>query len=129
MKQEPLAVLLVDDDDALAEMTERLLAGHGMKVTRTGTSLGVSNLTRRLRPDIVLLDVELPALTGDAVVALLRKSAPPNTRIVLYSSHDETTLRSISRRTGVDGWVSKSVDPDTLVRYLVRLVRLGAHSA
>jgi two-component system OmpR family response regulator len=129
VRQAPLVVLLVDDDDELAAMTTRILGAHGIQVTTTSTSLGASNLARRIRPDVVLLDVELPALTGDALVGLLRRSAPSTTRIVLYSSHDDTSLRAIARRTGADGWVSKSVDADTLVRYLTRVARLGGHGA
>jgi two-component system OmpR family response regulator len=128
MKQDPLVVLLVDDDEGLASATERLLSSHGMQVTRTATPLGASNLARRLRPDIVLLDVELPALRGDALVGLLRKSIPTTTRIVLYSSHDEATLKGLARSTGADGWISKSVDSDTMARYLTRVVRLSPAS-
>jgi two-component system OmpR family response regulator len=125
VRQEPLVVLFVDDDDELAAMTTRALAPFGIQVTTTSTSLGATNLTRRIRPDVVLLDVEIPALTGDALVALLRRSAPPTMRIVLYSSHDDSSLRSIAHRTGADGWVNKSVDAETLARYLTRVARLG----
>src|SRR5271166_3555378 len=129
MTQEPIVVLIVDDDDDLASMTSRSLGSHGMQVTTISTSLGASKLARRVRPDVVLLDVELPALTGDALVGLLRQSAPPGTRIVLYSSHDDGALRAIARRTGADGWISKSADAETLARYLTRVARLGGHVA
>lgn len=128
MRQQSLVVLLVDDDESMAAMTERLLAGHGMQVTRTSTPLGASNLARRLRPDLVLLDVELPALTGDALVSLLRRAAPA-TRIVLYSSHDDGVLRELARRTGADGWITKGADAQALAGYLNRVVRLAAPGA
>ncbi len=129
MRQEALVVLLVDDDEMMATLTERVLAGHGMQVTRTATPLGASNLARRLRPDLVLLDVELPALTGDALVGLLRRTAPSTTRIVLYSSHDDGRLRDLATRTGADGWIRKGADAHTLAAYLNRVVRLASPSA
>jgi two-component system response regulator EvgA len=127
--RQPLTVLLVDDDDALASMASRLLASRGIRVTTTSTSFGASNLVRRVRPDVVLLDVELPGLSGDALVALLRRSAAPGTRIVLYSSHDDDSLRAIAHRTQADGWIGKSADIDTLAQYLVRVAKMAGPSS
>ena len=126
MTEQRLVVLLVEDDASLAEATERALASHGLRVTWTATPLGASNLARKLQPDVVLLDVGLPALSGDALVALLRKSAPRSTRIVLYSSHDDETLRGLARRSGADGWLSKGADGAAVARYVTRLARLSA---
>lgn len=125
----PLLVLLVDDDANVAALTERHLGARGMEMRWTATALGACNMARRVRPDIVLLDVEMPALTGDALVQLLRRSTAPGVRIVLYSSHDDATLRAIARRTGADGWISKSAGGDVLAQYLTRVVRLGGHEA
>jgi DNA-binding response OmpR family regulator len=129
VKSEPLVVLLVEDDPGAASMTSRILQAHGMDVRWTETSLGASNLARRIRPNLILLDVELPALSGDALVALLRRAAPEGMRIVLYSSHDDAHLRAIARRTGADGWISKGADGEVLAQYLTRVARLGGHEA
>ena len=71
-----LRVLVVDDDGMYLELVQRSLRGFGMEVTTTDSSLGVSNLIRRLEPDVVLLDVNIPALSGDAVLGLARRHAP-----------------------------------------------------
>jgi DNA-binding response OmpR family regulator len=104
-------VLLVDDDATFLSLIERALRSQGMDVTVTSTALGVSNLVRRVEPNVVLLDVNLPALSGDAVLAVARRSAPAHTRFVLFSSSDESTLRELAQRVGADGYITKSVDP------------------
>jgi adenylate cyclase len=127
--RQPLTVLIVDDDEALVSMASRLLASRGIRASTIATSFGASNLVRRMRPDVVLLDIELPGLSGDALVALLRRSAAATTRIVLYSSHDEHLLRAVADRTGADGWISKSADIDTLAQYLTRVARLAGSTS
>src|SRR5690606_3539104 len=81
----PLRVLVVDDDGMYLELVERSLRGFGMDVTTTDSSLGVSNLIRRIEPDVVLLDVNIPALSGDALLGLARRTAPERTKFVLFS--------------------------------------------
>jgi two-component system OmpR family response regulator len=121
--QGSIVVLVVDDDPTWAELVTRVLRLRGMQVSTTQTSLGASNLVRRLQPDVVLLDVDLPALSGDALVGLLRRSAPARTRIVLHSAHDTGTLRAVAARVGADGSLSKSTELDTLVDYVARIAK------
>jgi two-component system OmpR family response regulator len=70
--------------------------------------LGVSNLVRSFVPDAVLLDVNIPALTGDRLLTLARRHAPSATRFFLYSACDASRLRALASETGADGWMTKS---------------------
>lgn len=108
MTDRPLRVLVVDDDALQLEMIQRALRLEGFDVTTTRAALGVSNLVRSFEPDAVLLDVNIPALTGDRLLTVARKHAPPSTRFFLYSACDESRLRALAAETGADGWISKS---------------------
>ena len=118
-----LHVLVVDDDPIYLELVQRSLRGHGLTVTTSDSSLGVSNLIRRIAPDVVLLDVNIPALSGDALIGLARKSSPEKTRFVLFSSSDEASLRKTASQCGADGYITKSADSNALASYLVRIAR------
>lgn len=115
-----LSVLVVDDDVELLSLVERLLRSSGLRVTTASASIGVSNLVRRVMPDVVVVDVNIPALSGDALITLVRRHAPPQTRFVLYSSCDESELRAIARRIDADGWISKS-NVSSLADYIKKL--------
>ncbi len=117
----PLHVLVVDDDPTYLDLVQRSLRGHGLTVTTSDSSLGVSNLIRRIEPDLVLLDVNIPALSGDALIGLARKSAPEKTRFVLFSSADESSLRKTASQCGADGYITKSADSTALASYLVKM--------
>jgi DNA-binding response OmpR family regulator len=108
MTDRPLRVLAVDDDAVQLEMIQRSLRLEGFEVSVARAALGVSNLIRSFVPDAVLLDVNIPTLTGDRLLAVARKHAPPTTRFFLYSACDESKLRALAKETGADGWMTKS---------------------
>ncbi|QRK12203.1 response regulator [Archangium violaceum] len=110
-------VLVVDDDPAQLELVRRTLAPH-FEVQTHRSALGVSNLVRNVEPDLVLLDVNFPALKGDQVVSLARRYAPQRTKFILYSASDEARLRSLARASGADGYLSKSVQGAELIQKL-----------
>jgi DNA-binding response OmpR family regulator len=118
MPDAKLRVLVVDDDPDLLDLVARSLSAHGIDVETHTSALGVSNRIRDTVPDVVLIDVNFPALKGDKVVSLARHSAPA-TKFILYSASDEARLRSLAIASGADGYLSKSVQGAELARKIV----------
>lgn len=107
-------ILIIDDDPTHIMVTQEILeaAGHQVVVNRTG--FGATLKVLRERPDVVLLDVNMPGLSGEAVAALLepcKKDRP--LAVLLYSSNDEETLRKTAGALGTAGYVMKG-DPGEL---------------
>lgn len=113
---DPIRVLVVDDDLLHLSMVERLLASYGFAVQTCSSALGVSNTIRHGSPDVVLLDVQMANLTGDRLLGVARRHAPPGTQFLLYSASDDTRLRRLATEAEADGWISKSADAEQLVR-------------
>ncbi|WP_044890414.1 response regulator [Myxococcus hansupus] len=118
MSESKIRVLIVDDEQDQLSLVERTLSAFGFDVRTHRSSLGVSNLVRTTQPDLVLLDVNIPALSGDRVLALARGQAPQGTKFILYSSSDESQLRALARSSGADGYITKSVQGEDLARKL-----------
>ncbi|WNG14041.1 PleD family two-component system response regulator [Cystobacter fuscus] len=110
-------VLVVDDDPDQLDLVRRTLAPH-FDVQTHDSALGVSNLVRQGEPDLVLLDVNFPALKGDQVLTLARRYAPKGTKFILYSATDESRLRSLALAAGADGYLSKSIQGAELIQKL-----------
>jgi DNA-binding response OmpR family regulator len=123
MSETKIRVLVVDDDQDQLALAERALSAYGFDVRTHRSSLGVSNLVRTSAPDLVLLDVNIPALSGDKVLALARAQAPAATKFILYSASDESKLRALARASGADGYISKSVQGEELAQKLTALHR------
>jgi CheY-like chemotaxis protein len=105
-------ILVIDDDDSHLAATSGILEAHGYEVSTHRGAFGATGRVLKESFDLVLLDVNMPALSGEGLVPLLRDRSP-STRILLYSSNDEATLRHMAGRLGVEGWVCKG-DPDAL---------------
>ena len=118
-------VLVVDDDPEQLELVRRTLSHHGFEVQTHNSALGVTNLVRNGAPDLVLLDVNFPALKGDQVVGLARRHAPQDTKFVLYSASDEARLRALALASGADGYLSKSVQGADLIQKLTAIRNKG----
>ncbi len=125
MSETKVRVLVVDDDQDQLMLAERSLTAFGFDVRTHRSSLGVSNLVRTAMPDLVLLDVNIPALSGDKVLTLARAQAPASTRFILYSASDESKLRALAKASGADGYISKSVQGEELSKKLMVIYNKG----
>jgi DNA-binding NarL/FixJ family response regulator len=100
-------VLVVDDHAAFRAAASALLRAEGFDVVgeaAEGTSAVA--LTRRLGPDVVLLDVQLPGLDGFAVADLLAE-LPSTPAVVLVSSREASAYGRRLARAGVTGFLHK----------------------
>lgn len=101
-------ILIIDDDDKMLRTTQELLEYEGYRVTTTSSPFGASNLIVDLRPSLVLLDVNMPGLSGEGLAAVLSRSGRVSeVPIVFYSSNDADSLRRSAVRLGVSGYICK----------------------
>lgn len=111
-----LKVLVIDDDPIVLETIRERLSRHAYDVTTRDQALGSTHAVRAARPDILLLDVLMPVLTGDHLAELLR--ADPNAHpvgIILHSSKPADELAELVRHTGALGAIQKTADADGFI--------------
>jgi DNA-binding response OmpR family regulator len=100
-------------------MVRRFLRLEGFEVETCSSPIGVSNLVRRLKPSVVLLDVNIPALSGTNLLQLLKRNVEAaSTRFVLFSSEDVEKLRRLAGEFGADAYIQKGVDGSSLAKRL-----------
>ncbi|MDX2052439.1 MAG: response regulator [Polyangiaceae bacterium] len=104
-------VLVVDDDENHLYMVRELLTLEGYEVKTYGSPFGATRAVNEFMPDVVLVDINMPGLSGDRLAPLLIKETIA--RVVLYSSNDEDSLRLAVEQTGAAGYVCKG-DPGML---------------
>ena len=103
-------ILVVDDDTVLLNMTKDLLEfeNEQFEVITHLFGVGAADLARALQPDLVLLDINMPVLSGDKLAAQMRMNADTgHIPIVFYSSNDEDSLRESVAASGVRGYICK----------------------
>lgn len=121
LEQEPLSVLLVDDDAELCSMMAEYFsqAGHRLECVNNGSD----GLARALqvRYDIALLDVMLPFVNGFSVLQQLRRRKELPIIMLTARVHREDRISGLNK--GADDYVTKPFDPDELLARIYAVLR------
>jgi CheY-like chemotaxis protein len=118
--RERLLVLVVDDDVVALEVARERLERLGLDVVTRDQSLGTSRWIIENRPDLVLLDLNMPALTGAELARLIRRHV---TGVIVHSSLSSDELARVARDVGAIGGLSKSLSDRDFAREMARLVQ------
>ena len=117
-------VLIVDDDPTVADVVARYLRRDGYEVACVGDGpAALAHATER-RPDLVVLDLMLPGMSGLEVCRRLRDAGP--VAVVMLTALGDETDRVIGLETGADDYVTKPFSPRELalrVRSVLRRTR------
>jgi two-component system response regulator MtrA len=103
------SVLVVEDDQDLAEMLGIVLNGAGIEVDLVSRGDEVMDVFRNNQPDVVLLDVMLPGLDGVEVCKAIREESP-RVPIVFLSAKGETTDKISGLDAGADDYLVKPME-------------------
>lgn len=103
-----LSVLIVDDHPGFRARARALLESEGFRIVgEAGDGAGGVRSAARLRPDIVLLDVQLPDTDGFAVAAAVL-AGDGATKVVLTSSRDGRDFDALVAASGASGFIPKA---------------------
>lgn len=107
-------ILVIDDDETVLITTRGLLEAEGYEVSTHPKAFGASSMIHRERPDLILLDVNMPGLSGTGLAQIIRENpALSGIKVLLHSANDVDALRIAVKETGADGYVCKG-DPGEL---------------
>jgi two-component system response regulator MprA len=117
-------VLVVDDDPPLARMLTRTLSAEGFEVTVAVDGSAALVAVERSAPDVIVLDVALPALDGLAVCRRLRAKGL-GTPILMLTARDAVADRVAGLEAGADDYLVKPFAVAELIARLRALSRRG----
>jgi DNA-binding NarL/FixJ family response regulator len=111
-----MRILLADDHEAIRRGMRALLETQdGWKVCgEAADGQEAVQKTKELKPDIVILDISMPVLSGFGAARLIKEHLP-NTPILAYSMYRSEAFLEEARRIGLGGYVAKSEDGPTLL--------------
>ncbi|SNS85615.1 response regulator transcription factor [Actinacidiphila glaucinigra] len=124
----PVRVLVVDDENDLADLLSMALRYEGWDVTTEHTGSDALRTARELRPDAVVLDVMLPDMDGPAVLARLRRELP-DVPVLFVTAKDAVEDRIAGLTAGGDDFVTKPFGLEEVVARLRGLLRRAGAAA
>ncbi len=117
-------MLLIEDNEQNRYLATFLLEQKGYEVVSAESGpVGIA-LASRVRPDLIVLDIQLPGMDGYAVARALK--ADPEVRsipIVAVTSYAMVGDREHAMEAGCDGYIEKPINPETFVSEIERFLR------
>ena len=117
-------VLVVDDEDNVTEIVQEYFTSLGYEVDVAHDGVEALRRAAAIRPDVVLLDINMPGVTGDEALNRLHALDPTVPIVMLTGNADEAVARDLLRRGAMD-YVSKPFQLDMLDRVVATAVAVG----
>ena len=113
-------IAVIDDDIYIGDMVEEILKKEGYSVLRAYSGTEAVYLLKEHRPDLILLDLMLPGITGQELVPLFS----PGTPVIVMSAKSSLDSKVELLSAGAEDYICKPFDlPELLVRIQVQLRR------
>jgi DNA-binding NtrC family response regulator len=122
-----LKILIVEDDNAMAQMCAKLIRRRGHTVVIAGSAQDALAIIRNAGDiDVVLSDVQMPRMSGEQMLARLR-ALDCSVPIVLMTGYTQPLSSSEALALGAADYILKPFDPEALLGCLERATR-GRHN-
>lgn len=128
-KQNKKKILAIDDDAGIGKLLEVELAKAGFEVTTCLDGREGLKIAKREQPDLVMLDLDLPGLSGEAVCKELKKDdATQNIPIIMLTGKDTDADKLIGKVIGASYYIAKPFDKNDLLRKIRSCLNLSLSS-
>ena len=121
----PALILIIDDEPDFCEIFGAKLSASGFRVETTTDALQGIKKAKELKPDLILMDVQMPKMSGvDALIKIKEESATQNIPILFLTALGDPRAeiqeinRRLSKEVGAVGYLKKTEDLDRLVDYV-----------
>ncbi len=119
-------ILVVEDEARIADVLERYLRAEGFVTERAATGTRALELWRAFRPDLILLDLMLPELSGLEVIRTIRASS--DVPVLMVTARAEEVDRLVGLELGADDYITKPFSPREVVARVRAVLRRAGGS-
>jgi len=114
-------ILIIDDDMTALDIVDYLFEDKGFKVVRRADGISALSSIDELNPDVILIDLMMPKMSGQDCVKELRKKGL-KTPIVAFTALDDPEVHQEAEDAGCNLVLTKPCKPNLLVEHIERLL-------
>ena len=118
------SILIVEDDNNIADLLRLYLEKEGYQATIAADGTQGIDLYRKLRPDLVLLDVMMPGVDGWGVLRAIRQDS--QTPVIMLTAKGETTDKVSGLKHGADDYITKPFEMKEVLARIEAVLRRAA---
>ena len=118
------SILIVEDDNNIADLLRLYLEKEGYQATIAADGTQGIDLYRKLRPDLVLLDVMMPGVDGWGVLRAIRQDS--QTPVIMLTAKGETTDKVSGLKQGADDYITKPFEMKEVLARIEAVLRRAA---
>ena len=116
-------ILVVEDYDDTRRMLELTLGRNGYRVVAVADGRAGVEAAQRARPDLILMDINMPVLDGLSATALIRASEGlGDLPVIAFSAYGADVMRERALAAGCDAYIETPVGPEELIEKIDRLL-------
>ncbi|MBY3621370.1 DNA-binding response regulator [Paenibacillus sp. VTT E-133280] len=114
-------ILVVDDEENILQVIKAYLEKNNYIVYKADTGRGAIHLFENLQPDLIVLDLMLPDMTGEEVCRMVRKSSNVPILMLTAKSSEDDMVNGLM--IGADDYITKPFSPRELLARVISLLR------
>src|SRR5688572_31150320 len=120
-------VILFDDNDSIRDSVAMLLkeSGDFILVGAHADCLDVTNNIRNTKPDVVIMDIDMPGMNGIEAVKVIRNNFPA-VQVLMFTVFDDDEKVFAAIKAGAGGYILKNADPQNLLYAISEVYNGGA---
>lgn len=118
-------IVVIEDNPQSARLASKLLKRAGFEVTLAEDGESGFQAVIEAAPDLVLVDLGLPDIDGQTVVALLRREGFAKTPIIAFTAWPQDSAREMASAYGCDGVITKPIDTRTFAEQVEKFLSDG----
>jgi two-component system cell cycle response regulator DivK len=120
-----ITILYVEDNPDNRLLVRRILMAEGFRVVEAGSATQCLDVLQLEKPNLILMDINMPDLDGYSLTAQLREEGNLNgTPIIALTANVMRGDRERSLEAGCDGYIQKPIDVDLLPRQIEKYLKL-----
>jgi two-component system, CitB family, response regulator DctR len=118
-------ILIIEDDKALQDVYKLVLSHTGYEVYTANNGAEGLVINRRIKPDLILLDIFMPVLDGKEFLKRFDRKKYPDTRIIVYSNLSDRETQQYVSEHGANKYIIKSdYSPQDLIKLVKKQLKL-----
>jgi two-component system cell cycle response regulator DivK len=118
-------ILVVEDNQLSLALLKQLLKAHGYEILETREGLQAIDLARDEQPDLILMDIRLPDISGLEVTRLLKKDDQTNTiPIIVLTALTSPEYEKKGFESGCDAYIPKPIILDNFLRTIESFLKI-----